>query len=172
MSYARKGTDRLEDPSRWVRAASARSLGRAGPVSEPVLDALGERLDDEPLVRLIALQSLALLGAEPDRVLPPLLEALRGPDEAHRATASYTLAQMGENARAALPALMDALGDESLRVRSNAAVALDALDPSLRDSSPELRAILEQASAGSPFGPGDAAVPGGNSALDAQHRRR
>lgn len=109
--------DALSDPSREVRTAAARSLGRLGAVVavDPIVLALAAKT----IPRSVTGQALLDLG-EP--ALPSLRRLLEDGDAATRTVAAELLGLIGGSASAAT--LREALSDASAEVRAKAARAL------------------------------------------------
>jgi HEAT repeat protein len=108
----------LDDPNPNVRGGAARALGKIG---DP--RALGSlifrlRYDSDVEVRKSAVWALHMGGS---RAVPPLIEALRDPDEWVRFGAVIVLAKIGD---AAVEPLVTALRDSNVMVRANAAETL------------------------------------------------
>ena len=63
------------------------------------------------------------------KVVPALIEALKGKNFAVRRSAAIKLGSFGEEAKEAIPALQAALHDPDARIREAAGVALSRIDP-------------------------------------------
>lgn len=131
----------LDDPSREVRAAAARSLGRLGAVGavEPLVHALAAKT----IPRSVAGQALLDLGQP---ALPGLRDLLESGDASTRAIAAELLGLIGGAAEG--PSLLRALTDASAEVRAKAgralgrvgaAAAAAALREALEDRVPFVR---------------------------------
>ncbi|MCE5298337.1 MAG: HEAT repeat domain-containing protein [Methanoregulaceae archaeon] len=110
------------DPA--VQYEAVEALGNIGdPAStEALMDALTG--DQYSGIRWKAAEALGKIGAP---AVPPLIRALKNPDEDVRWKAAVTLGEIGD-ARAVGP-LVDLLGDEDRFVRSRAAYALGLIGP-------------------------------------------
>lgn len=112
----------LNDPNPKIRAAAARYLAEADLVQavQPLLSLLTE--EKEIPVRIAAVYSLGLLGAQ--EALETILEILnnKNEDPGLRGSAAEALADIGDTR--AIDPLIDALHDESVEVRFWAVFAL------------------------------------------------
>lgn len=149
----------LSDPDPAVRISSALALGRLGTDARPVLHELGARLEDPvAMVRVEAARALWRIEAQPDRVVPTLVAAMRCRD-AHW-QAALALGEIGQPAQDAIPALLDALQTESVhrpsRTPASSALALGKMSPAavpglvelLRHGDPSVRIGAAMALAG------------------------
>lgn len=150
----------LADPSRFVRWAAARTLGRTGPVDTPeAVSALARLLRDPDLsVRQAAATTLEHYGSVAKAGLPEIIRAVNSGDPEMRVSAIQTLESIGADARPAVPALIAALSHEDPRVQRAAAEALGrgrfgdaarAAEPALRrameSNDPEVRRVASDA---------------------------
>lgn len=125
-----------------LRAAAATVLAAVGKGEATVIEALTERLDDpDPVVRRIALEGLADMGAT--GISARLVPLLRGSDEHLAERAAQLLAQQGASAESALRKELGQAGSihgrraiASLLLRRGTAPAIDAVLDQLGD--PEL----------------------------------
>jgi HEAT repeat protein len=124
----------LDDHSREVRAAAARSLGRlrAAEAALPLI----ERLVSGRLPRGVAGGALLELGTA---AVPELRRIMAHPDPQIRATAVVLLGLVGDSRDS--PAALEALRDPSADVRAAAAETLGRIGTSAAE--PELRAALD-----------------------------
>jgi HEAT repeat protein len=79
--------------------------------------------------RLVAVRVLPQRTGDADRVVPALIEALKGKEADVRRSAALGLGGFGEQAKEAIPALQAALSDRDGRVREAAGIALSRIDP-------------------------------------------
>src|SRR5688572_12702100 len=139
--------DLLEHERVELRAAAATVLAAVGKGDGAVVSALTGRLEDvDPVVRRIALEGLAEMGAS--GIAPRLIPLLRGDDETLAARAAELLAAQGAGAEAAL---RKAIGDgppmarraiAGLLLRRGTVAAIDAVLDQLAD--PEVgEAVLQ-----------------------------
>ncbi len=128
-------TEMLFDNDPGARAAAARALVYLlspelnVPVDDaiiaPVKAALASVLNDpDPSARFEIACSLGRLEADPQVIVPPLLEFARDPQASRRAEAVAVLGAYGRPSEPALAAIFDALGDPDSVVRLRAAEAL------------------------------------------------
>lgn len=129
--------DALREGDLSLRRASARALGRIGPVgrfSEMVLPALTRALlDQHELVRVAAADALGDIGQGAKNALTSLVAALGDESTYVRTQSASALGRMGEAARDALPPIEKMmLHDEDLAARVAAAEALVRISPSAK----------------------------------------
>ncbi len=123
----------LRDPDPMVRGTAARCLGHIGPdaaVAIPsLLPLLAER--DNGLSILHALDALREIHAQPERVIPALLEFLNGSrtDWNYAEPALNVLRAYGTQATSAVPAIEAYLSHAERSKRRAALHALDNIDP-------------------------------------------
>jgi HEAT repeat protein len=113
----------------YVRRAIVEALGTIGDDPASVVPVLIKALADKrPVVRLIAVRTLASFGATAEAALPRVTELLQDPDGSVREEAADRLDSFGPKAgKAAIPALIKALRDSSWLVRWQAARTLGRL---------------------------------------------
>ena len=120
-----------------TRIGILKVLAQLGPAARPAVPDVEKRLSDEdPLVRLEAVQCLWAIERKPDRATRSALEHLRT-TEANprkrgqiRAKAIYVLGELGPDARTAVPDLLAILKDDPESViRTYAAQALGKMGP-------------------------------------------
>ncbi len=127
--------DLLDSERVDLRAAAATVLAAVGKADKSVLDALTGRLaDPEPMVRRIALDGLADMGA--GGIAPKLVPLITGDDEALAERAAALLAQQGAAAEGTLRKEV-----ASGPVRARRVMAQLLLK---RGTQPALEAVLEQ----------------------------
>lgn len=164
--YAEKAAPRvglrLVHPDHLVRRASARLLGKIGPVkgSNPVPQ-LARMLEADPDLdaRLAAAIALERLGPSATEAIPSAIKVIENPrhDVEIRTAAIQTLRGIGTDAaKKGVPALAFALADSDARVRREAVEALyhfgkeaggarEALRKAVRDPDPEVSRIASEA---------------------------
>jgi HEAT repeat protein len=123
----------LEDPSRDVRSAAARSAGRIGIVE--AAERIARLLAANEIPRVQAAESLIALGPP---ALPPLHDLLHDEHSEVRATAAQMIGLVGGPAD--MPAILHCLRDGAAEVRAKACGALARIGGA--DCAPELRARL------------------------------
>jgi HEAT repeat protein len=79
--------------------------------------------------QIIAVRLLPQRKGDASKVVPALIEALKGKDGDVRWSAAIGLGYFGEQAKEAIPALQAARRDRDARVREAASVALSRIDP-------------------------------------------
>jgi HEAT repeat protein len=104
-------------------------LTAAGCQSPSTEDWLGQLHDPDVVKRRQAIRELAATGAEPERVVPALIQALRDENAYVRRDAAVAIANFGAEAREAMPALTLALNDQTRNVRVAAMSALKKIGP-------------------------------------------
>jgi HEAT repeat protein len=144
----------LTDSNRFVRWASARTLGKMGPVQPATaVPALARLLFDDDLdVRLSAATALDRFGPAAEAAVPDLIRATTASDADERIAAIRTLGGIGTGAQSAVPALSAALAavpsrpflqpDADARVRQTAAEVLGRFGSLAASAEPALRAAL------------------------------
>jgi HEAT repeat protein len=135
----------LCDRNRFVRWATARTLGKIGPVEEQpdTVPALARMLQDQDLsLRLAAATALEQYGPAARAALPDLIRAMRASDGTMRIGAIRAIEAIGTDAAGAIPSLTAALDDADPRVRQSAA---EVLGRHLDDTSPEVRRAASDA---------------------------
>ena len=93
---------------------------------EPLLDRLK---DPEPMVRARAANALGMLGQQPDKVVPALIELLGDKDDWARCMAAVGLDLYGDPSKPAVPALLRSLTNCSAQFRSFGTHAVKKIDP-------------------------------------------
>ena len=119
-----------QDISRASRCYAIAALAFIGPPANAAIPSLsGLATNADSSVRLYAVNALGGIRAEPARVLPLLINAMRDPAPQVRAAALMALRDFGPNAKPALPVLAEFVSNaqEGLE-RSYAANALKAID--------------------------------------------
>jgi HEAT repeat protein len=109
------------------------ALGGIGSRVESVVRFLIDLLEDEdPLVRLVAVQALGKIGSAD--AIPPMLAILKNRSNPMRAEVVIALGVMGGEAGSALPILRNMRNDKDEDVRREVATALQRIDP---EAAPE-----------------------------------
>lgn len=137
-----------------VRTGAARALAEIGPPAAAEGSAMFAAFDKEKDggIRAALLMALARTGADPDRTVPLLLEAIRGADEPQRHAATNGLLGSKAMQERAVPALLKTLETGDPASRHRAAQVLGRIGPGAAKAVPMLvdRARGE---------PGEAAYP-------------
>jgi hypothetical protein len=137
-----------ENISHASRAYAISALGAIGPPASEALPSLFRwATNADADVRFSAFWSLAEIGAELDRVVPLLTNALRDPYYAARAGAVEALGKLGADAKIAVPALVvplltNVLHDPSLSIQRMAVEALGKFGPDAKIAVPALVELL------------------------------
>ena len=160
-SLARIGTNalswvirELEAPNGTNRLCAAKALPILRPDRARVLPALFDMArDPEPGCRLVALQTLGVLGIPNDQMMEVFLHATADPANEVKLTAIPLLAQARWNLKPVVPRLIACLGDASAPVRETAARTLGTMGVAAKPAVP----ALEQ-SAADPDGTASAAA--------------
>lgn len=134
-----------EDKSEQVRTTAATALGRMGKVARPSASALVAALRDKhPATRSAAAEAISLIDADPDDVIPGLIESLSDTDRNVRLLTMVSVGKFGAKARRATPELAGILlKDESAELRRKAAEALSQIGPEARNAVPSLIKALD-----------------------------
>jgi HEAT repeat protein len=100
-------TNLLEHPSKEVRWCALYALGEMGWAAKGVADAVGKRLQDkEEVICKQAVRTLVLVEPVPERLIGPLMKALKSKRGGVRYAAAESLGELGPKARAAVPLLV------------------------------------------------------------------
>ena len=102
----------------------------AGPALPALLNALH---DPDWSVRQAAAESISLVGADPEIVIPPLIAVLKDDMDYVRAAAAVSLGRLGPAARAAIPRLIELQNEEASRTREEAKKALEQIGDQPRE---------------------------------------
>ena len=133
--------DCLRTGPEQVRKNAGYGLAAAG---QAAVEALAQACsDDDPQVRLAAVDSLADMGRSGAPALPALQRALGDPSKKARGHAAEALGAMGPLPSAVLEGLASALGDDDEWVRRNAALALARQGPAAGAVQPAVVAALK-----------------------------
>jgi HEAT repeat protein len=134
-------TAALRDSDRFVRWASARTLGKIGaPSANSAVPALAVLLSDQDLdVCLAAATALDRIGPAAREAVPALTRRVRATDAEMRVAAMRSLSAIGTESRPAIPAMIQALSDPETRVRREAALVLGRFGSQAADAEPALR---------------------------------
>lgn len=112
----------FHDSSGRVREHVPAALGQIGPAAiGPLCDALG---DEKIEVRLDAIKTIMLFGAQAKKAVPTLRQAMKDEDYRIRGAAAEALGKMELDAEEAVPELLAALKDKKRQVHNKAANAL------------------------------------------------
>ncbi len=132
----------LGDPDRFVRWASARTVGRLAKLvrnPDEVVPSLARLMADPDLdLRLVAASALEQYGPSASAAVPALTQSVTKGDSEIRLAAMRALVSVGRASTAALPVITDQLGNPDARVRRAAAATLGRFGPLARDSAPAL----------------------------------
>ncbi len=128
------------DPCRWDAIFGLVALGVEAKEMMPILIAIAKDPTDSPN-REHAMMALGFIGADPDVVVPVLVEGLQVGQYA-RCMSAQALANLGPAAKAALPALHATLSDPSPRDRVEAAGAIWKIEKQAKDILPVLQNAL------------------------------
>ena len=79
--------------------------------------------------RIAAVRLLPQRKGDAAKVIPALIEALKGKEREVRLSTAIGLGYFGEQAKDAIPALQEAQHDRDPRIREAAAIALSRIDP-------------------------------------------
>ncbi|HEY7308060.1 MAG TPA: HEAT repeat domain-containing protein [Gemmataceae bacterium] len=112
----------FHDSSGRVREHVPAALGQIGTAAiGPLCDALG---DEKIEVRLDAIKTIMLFGAQAKKAVPTLRQAMKDEDARIRAAAAEALGKMELDAEEAVPELLAALKDKNRKVHNKAANAV------------------------------------------------
>jgi len=76
--------------------------------------------------------------------VPELIQGLKRPDPADRASSAQAIGRIGPAAKEAVPALIATLKDRDLGVRAAAAYSLGQIGPDAKSALPDLRPLTRQ----------------------------
>jgi HEAT repeat protein len=131
--------------ARVMACRALKELGLAGRRNEAIEAEVHALKDVDPLVREIALESLAGLGPEPVATFPAIDELLRrDPSSQVRVTAAHVLAQLDPSGKSAVPLLAAMLRDPDYELRIALLRDLDALGPKAEAATQGLIEVIEQ----------------------------
>lgn len=116
----------LKSKHKNTRRFAALMLHRFPPIKEALPALIAATKDDDPGVRLYAVEALEKYGAE---AVPALTKSLRDKELEVRYSAAHVLGSMGQGTKGAVPALISATKDEHRFVRKNALEALCRIRP-------------------------------------------
>ena len=130
----------------YVRGAAASALGKIGVVSEDVVPALSDALDDaDPNVRSDAADALGEIGPAAKQGVPALVAALRINRWLNvRRSTVEALGAIGSASGDAVPALIEALTDDDGIVRDESARALGGMGSAAKSAVPALLEALRK----------------------------
>jgi HEAT repeat protein len=148
----------LTSPDEWVRLYAAQTLGRIGPKAAAAVPELLARARDQSLsrreqnghrtvdsmLRDAAIRDLGQIGAEPDAVVPALVQALADADEFVCTEAALALGRLRAHPEAVVPALESLLLSDHDQARKAAAFALGEYGPKARSAVPILIGMTEE----------------------------
>ena len=133
--------DCLRQGSEHVRRNAGYGLAAVGPAA---VEALAQACaDDDPDVRLAAVDCLGDMGRAGAAAVPALQRALSDASDKVRGHAAEALGAMGTLPPAALEELAGVLGDDDEWVRRNAALGLARLGPAAEAVQPAVAAALD-----------------------------
>jgi HEAT repeat protein len=112
----------LRDPIAEVRKQAACALANLG--SDAVPDLQKQLHEEDALLRLTAVEALALQGADAEDAVPDLAKLLKDEEPALRFAAATALAAVGPAAKEAVPQLLEAIKDNRVEVQQAAFQAL------------------------------------------------
>lgn len=150
----------LGDRDRFVRWASARTLGRLGPIEgvkgAAVAGLVRMLVDPDHDARAAAALALERYGPAAAPAVPALTRAVNEGDTDVRTGSIQALVAIGKEAAPAVPAIAQALSDPNPRIRRAAAEALsrlsvrvdaavEALQKALNDPDPDVRHFASDA---------------------------
>jgi HEAT repeat protein len=145
-SLAQSLSRALGDRDRFVRWASARTLGKIGPVKSlerGAVAGLARMLNDEDVdLRKMAAVALEQYGPAGEAAIPALIRTVGEGDVEVRIAAMRALIAMGKAAGGATQAIAVGLSDSNVRVRRAAADALSRLGPEARSATAALERAL------------------------------
>lgn len=119
--------------------------------SEPALQTLLEQLaSDDPDVRAVAAMALGRLAAEPETVLPSLIELFddRAPAQVEGTGAEvwyFAALAAGDYGQAVVPSVIDLLQQDDRQRRTGASLVIMVLGPAAKDALPALTEALQTA---------------------------
>ncbi len=138
----------LEQPDWQTRAMACRALkelGLAGRRNEAIEAQQSTLADDDPLVRQIALESLAALGPESLTKIPAMDNLLRHDRSSQvRVTAAAALVELDPSGTQSVPLLAATLRDPDSALRISIVRALGDLGPKALAANDSLVAVIEQ----------------------------
>jgi HEAT repeat protein len=141
-----------------VRVMACRALkevGLSGRRNEAIEAEVRTLRDVDPLVREIALESLADLGPEAVATFPAIDELLRrDPSPQVRGTAAHVLAQLDPSGKLSVPLFAAMLRDPDYGLRISLLTDLAALGPKGEAATPYLIEVIEQDESFSALKPG------------------
>jgi len=113
-----------------ARLYAALALARIGAASKTALPQLLElaQHDDNIGVRVNAIIALGCIGAEPERVVPVLIEKLKDDQGAIQYAAILGLYRMGPAAKDAIPALTERVNNSTGNMKEFSRMAIDSLN--------------------------------------------
>jgi HEAT repeat protein len=130
---------RVANPT--IRKVAATALGRIGSEARDAIDALAQRLRQDPVgeVRVASAEALGNIGTGSRPVVEALQLGLSDPLNQVRRVAATALGSIGPAAVAAIPDLVKAMTQkEDLELRRKAIMALGLVGPGARAAIPEL----------------------------------
>lgn len=138
---------RLSDSNKFIRWASARTLGRLAPQrAEEVVPQLSKMLDDreDPSVRITAAYALEQYGPAAKGAVPLLARVINRGDKDYVIAILHTIQGIGTDAAAALPNVAWVMRDRSQpsSVRKAAAETLGRFGDLATNQLPSLRAVM------------------------------
>jgi len=120
----------LTNSNKWIRHGCVGQSEMAKEYREILFEPMLNSLKDpEPMVRARAANALGMLGQQPDKVVPALIELLSDKDEWVQCMAAVGLDLYGAPAKPAVPALLRSLTNSSSRFLSFGTHAVKKIDP-------------------------------------------
>jgi hypothetical protein len=119
---------RRHDPAQELVAVA---LGGIGPPAGKAVPSLLRAVTNNALFwsRYDSLSALGEIHAEPEKVVPVLIQLIKDPDVSVRMRSILDLEAFGVGARSAVPALLESLAYNEKLIRKAATNALNAIDP-------------------------------------------
>jgi HEAT repeat protein len=105
--------------------------GKTKSTDELIADLKSDSKIGQERDRIIAVRLLPGRKEDAAKIVPVMIEALRGKQVDVRLSAAIGLGEFGEEAKVAIPDLRAAEKDQDARVRRQAGVALTRIDPTL-----------------------------------------
>jgi len=134
--------DSLRSSDRNTREQAAEVLGRAGDVSQPVINALIQTLGDEDTA-YHAMNALTRLAEKSPAIIPQLAAITRGPKSKAAYWAMVTLSEIGPESVSVLPELIECVQRGPGESRQPAIQAIALIGPNATQAVPALEAALK-----------------------------
>ena len=131
--------------TRVMACRALKELGLSGRRNEAIEAEVRALKDDDPLVRQIALESLAELGPEAAATFPAIDDLLRRDASSQvRVTAAHVLAQLDPSGKLSVPLLAAMLRDRDFGLRHALLRDLDSFGPKGEAATHSLIEVIEQ----------------------------